>query len=262
MVIELWYKLAEKGLLNEVASNLTGIFHAEAILQTAMGATSGSETFKYIISNSQSRITTEGVEILLNNLERFAYQGYPKFAMLTLMDENVRKVWEARAYAVGIRVIANLRTFYQEDINSILNDDVEENRKLRDAVKMSGSTPKPSEVSAYAFLLLGIATGIDPIVTKMGGNIIMDFATTKSINEALQRTMNTMISALYNFDQIDINFATWFRRHDPTWDNFEKYQIPRYLDNPLIQPEMRKYAEKTVDDFIKEYGLGIIYGDL
>lgn len=261
-VIDLWYKLDETALLAEIASSLTGIFHAEAILQRTTGTRHGSITFKNIATDFNLDITRAGLEVLLSSLERFAYQGYPEFAILTLLDEKVRKVWEARAYDIGIRTIANLRAFYQVEIDGILSEDEPRNKQLHEDVKISGSTPKPSEVSAYAFLLLGIATSIEPTITKVGGNIIMNFATTKSLSEALQQAVKTAISSLYNFELIDIGYMTWYRRHDPKWDNFEKWQIPRDLDTSAIQPEMRKYAVDTIDGFISTHGRGIMYGEL
>src|SRR5690606_1959015 len=142
---------------------LWGLLTIDALTQKNEGFTAPSSFLKTFIQNPIVKVNDVGTAMILKGIEQFAYQGLPEYAILTILD--IRFLWERTNYKAGIQTIANLRAFYQDEIDSILLAEPN-NRGLYNDVRVTGSIPDPGDVFAPSVNLWTIASAIDASAAK------------------------------------------------------------------------------------------------
>lgn len=263
ITLALWDFLDDIGKGVEIRNTTIGLFIIEAVLQKKSGLIKGSAFLKKILNEIGISIKPANIEDLFGSLERFAYLGYPEFCISTILDEEIRSIWEINSPQTIIKLLANIRSFYQEETDSLLlENDTERNRKLWNNVRSFNTMPKMEDIFTPSFNLWLVATSVVPMITKLGGVVILDLATSNSMGEFIDRILKTLLSALFNYNNIDIGTIWWFRCHDQSWDNFENWEIPRECNNPKFHPEIHKHAQERVNSFIQAVGRGIYYDEL
>jgi len=266
---DLWYYLDEypdigvaDKVSNESKNSLLGFLTIEAILQKRDGKIIGSQLFIDIATDMKYQLKSARVETLINALERFAYQGFADFALYTFLNADFRAVWEKYAYSSAIQSLANLRAFYQDEVDGILLSNFRDSANLWHEVRMRGSIPNPSDIFSPSVNWWLVATSVEPILMKLGGVMLMNFASSESFDETLNRVLKNLLASLFDFDLIDIGFMQWFKQHDKTWDNFEKFNIPRYLNDLDYKRTIQEDVINTINSYLRDSGRGIIYGEL
>lgn len=266
---ELWYYLDEHPnekmadvISNESKNVLIGLLTIEAVIQKRDGFVTGSELYVEICTDMNYQLKPARVEVLLNALERFAYQGYPDFAVHTLLKQEVKEAWEKHARPSAIQLLANLRAFYQEEVDSILLGGGTNVDNLWNDVRMKGSLPNSADIFSPSVNWWLVATSVEPMITKLGGVVLMSLASSESFDEALNRILKDLLAALFDYDLIDIGFMQWFKVHDASWDKFEKFKIPRRIEDMNYKQETQEYSKNTIEAYIQDSGRGILFGEL
>lgn len=239
---------------------LTGLFHIEAAQQQVTGnRLSGSEFLRRFMTDPNNPMSPLDIEVLLEALEKLAYQGKADFAVLTILDRKIRARWEAKAPDVGVRILANIRSFYQETVDNLLLMD-EENKPLWDQVRLVGGVANVADVFFNNANLWMISSSVEWTVLKVLGVAAFEFAFSASIADLMTRLTRICIAALFDYDIINIGYIEWHLAHNPGWDHYEKWNIPRGLNE--IKPHIHEYYRSGIADFIKLHGRGIMYDEL
>lgn len=240
-----------------VRNVLSGMFTIDAMIQKREEITIGSKFFSKFLKEPLIRLEKKEVGILLQSIEEFVYQGLPNYAILTMLGDKFREIWEEKAYEEGIKTIANMRAFYQEEIDSILLDNDDYKRFWNDA-HTRGSIPDPANVFTPSVNLWTVAASVDMVVTKMWGFFLFELSSSSNFKEFIERTTKVFLTALFDFDIVNIGNLVWYSAH-PGWDNFEKWEIDRALNESLGKTDIRTYYENVVGDFIRKNGYGIVF---
>lgn len=280
---ELWYRSREydeetnrpyyedDGYTKEMALDsiivvLSAIFNIESFYQKQTGKVTGSEFIVKLINQPRLYLSQEEVELILKTLENFAYQGIPDFSVYTILQQDFRDIWMELCPSSGIKCLANIRAFYHEEVDSLLAEDRKNQSKYQEVndlfsqVRQSGALPNIKDVLFTNANLWIIGATIEGPITKVTGLIMYDLISVSTIHDFIRRVARTLITAVFDYDVVNIAHVQWGTVHNPEWDNFEKWDIPR--DIILNRPDINLYWKGLADEFIRQYGKGVLYNEL
>ncbi len=204
---------------------LAGLFMIKGLQQQNRGEYTGSAFLIDLIQSPTVVLGQSGIRILLKGLEHVAYQGMPDFAVRTMLDPVFRRAWILNASEDAVKTFANVRAFYQDEVDSLLLEGMNEqtrkgntklydqNNELFNKVRNSGAKPDVGDVVFTNANLWIIATTIDHELTKFVGLIMYDLCSVDRIDAFVRRLARSMISAVFDYDVIDLALLNWWKIH-------------------------------------------------
>lgn len=184
----------------------------------------------FITSPAIHDIDSEQAILFVKAIERYAYQGFPEFAIYTMLMNDFRSLWEEKCQQEGYKALANIRAYFQQEVDSIIREDSERNRKLFDSVRMIEGLPESKDVlfTNNTFWMLGGAIELN--IGKILGIMLMQITKARSIEEFARLASKTIVDMLFNYDTINIAIIEWYKAHDPAWNTASIEKINRMLD--------------------------------
>jgi hypothetical protein len=235
---------------------IQGIMHIEALLQRNQGQITGSEFMPQFLDALAGDLPEAQLKALITNVEQIAYIGVPDFATLTLLNDDFRRRWESQTRQAAITSLANIRAFYQDEVDSLLLQ--KKDMTLFADVRQVGTTPQAGDVLATIANMWLISACVEPAITKVAMNVMGDVIFfSRSTGDFVRAVARTLINALFDFDTMNVTQIELRRLHDPNWDNFEKWQIPRDLIGK--KPKIEEYWHDIIAPFIAKNGRGMFY---
>jgi len=276
--LDVWRKFKavdDQGLLLAVKEKITPIdvrenlrqlflarFNAEALQQETSGKIEGSQFLKrFIEALENSPFSDDDLQFLVKMVEIIAYLGKPEFAVKTLLSPCFKPLWEETQSEVGLTSLASIRSFYQEEVDSLIAEyEKEQNtdRLLRN-IRMISVMPNSAEILKTNANLWIVSVGIEPAVTKITGNIMFDLINVTNVQEFISRMSRTLIMSLFDFDVINIAYMEWGIAHNVAWDDYDRWNIPRSLAHE--KEEIHQYWRQVIQEFINRAGHGDVYED-
>jgi len=272
MFIELWYLMNEldvdykgegledgfKGKFDALKNQLYGIMIIEINQQNSDGGIKGSDFLLELLSLPEMTYEAYKIEMILSVLERTAYHGYPEFAVRSILNNKFRSIWESSCYSQAVKSLANIRVFYQEEIDDILISD-EDYQVFWNSVRLNSSVPNNEDVIYPASNGWPVATASEWAFMKTEGLIVFQMCLASSVNDFMRRFVKILASSLINFDIINLSMLHWLKSHDPSWNNYEKWEIPESLKDDQINKRVIASYISEIDEFIAKRGKGILF---
>lgn len=271
-LLDLWYEIdAEQGPSPSVdklafrdppefwQSTLYALFVLEAEFQQNLGNTKGSELIARLVDIPYFSAGS-GLNLLLKTLQRTAYQDYVNYAIMSITRKELRFLWEQDAPEFGITILSDVRALYQEEVDSLLQDDPSL-IDLWNIVRTSGHFPNPKDVrSVSSSIWTLVAIGTNMTLAKTAGLCLMELSFAKSITDYWRRLVRLIIEVILDPTLIDIAHVEWGLAHDCRWDRFDKLRIPRGVMD--LRPEIHEHYKMLIELFIKRCGRGIFHEEL
>jgi len=237
---------------------LVGMLNVEARLQRMTGKVTGSQfVCDFITSPAIQDIDSDQAILFVKAVERYAYQGFPEFGIYTMLMNDFRSLWEEKCQQEGYKALANIRAYFQQEVDSIIREDSERNRKLFNSVRMIEGLPESKDVlfTNNTFWMLGGAIELN--IGKILGILLMQITKARSIEEFARLASKTIVDTLFNYDTINIAIIEWYKSHDPAWNNYEANEIPMHLLNERL--DLHDIWSSVAREFIEKYGKGVVY---
>ena len=203
------------------------------------------------------------MEILLKTIEKTAYQGYVDFALLTLLDKNVRLHWEKIAFNIGINIFANIRAIYHQEVDRRLQSKEAKDTSPHqwNALSMVSRFPDPKDIRSISTIFWTMpAIATDITMAKATGLFLLELAYSKSVKDFWKRAVRLMIGLLFDPARIDVAHIQWGLAHDPNWNQYDALDISR--DVLTIRPELHEQYRRLATQCVEKYGRGMFYGEL
>ncbi len=242
-----------------ISTIMLAIYHIENFQQLSVGKIVGSEFFERFVQEG-FEISDDELKGFIKSLEYIAYQGHANFALSTLLKPQIRRLWEARASDVVIQTIAYMRVFFQEEVDSILNTHEQSGKAILNQVRMMSAIPSLQEVlfpnATFWLLTASIETSLLKGMVALGIDLI-------SVNDSeglVKRGMQTLLTALFDYDAIDLMILNSYLSHDPQWDRAAELDLN--VDLTTLKPEWDRHWQALFSQFISKHGRGIFYGEL
>jgi uncharacterized coiled-coil protein SlyX len=239
-------------------STLYGLLVMEADAQRSRGDTKGSTIASTLVD--APAFGTSGMKVLLKTLERTAYQDYVDFAVMSIVDKKIRRLWEQDLPEMAVAALSDIRALYQDEVDSLLQKEPTLG-ELWNKVKVTGYYPSPKDLRSIGhslWLIVVIAT--DMQVAKAAGLCLMELAFAKSVTDYWRRLVRLVMEMLTDPIIVDIAHVEWGFAHDPEWDRFDKLEIPR--DIVKTRPELHEHYRMLIESCIERCGRGIFHGEL
>ena len=243
-------------------SFLFGVLIMEADTQRRLGTTTCSRVISRLLDDSSFE-ETQYVEILLKTIEKTAYQGYVDFALLTLLDKNVRLHWEKIAFNIGINIFANIRAIYHQEVDRPFQSKEAKDTfgHLWNALSMVSRFPDPKDIRSISTIFWTMpAIATDITMAKATGLFLLELAYSKSVKDFWKRAVRLMIGLLFDPARIDVAHIQWGLAHDPNWNQYDALDISR--DVLTIRPELHEQYRQLATQCVEKYGRGMFYGEL
>jgi hypothetical protein len=241
---------------------MLGIFSLEYHFQKGKGKITGSKILRTFLSDTVSEnMLQEDKVLFFTALERQAYQGSAEFAIKTLLDPQIRNYWEKNCNDAVIKSIAQMRSFFQDEIDSIiLTSSPEQNIQLMNAVRSTGALPDVQDVLFTNTTILILSSGIEPVGTQVMGALLIDIISSNNLAEMIRRGTRTFITAIFDFEALTILIAQWYLAHYPNWNGYEKLGIQKQI--MLERSDIHTYWKSTFKEYVEKNGRGIFFGEL
>ena len=237
-------------------ATLFSLLYLEALLQRKSGNIAGSNFIKKFM-NYSAFTDSYAVNVMIESLEKIAYQGFVEFAVLSITSKDFRVYWEEDSTESVVKSLSNCRGLYQKEVDGILKDQ-EDLRSVWEAVRSNNNFPREAyfrDVSNYLWGQVFIA--IDMNVEKAAGVLFLELADSKTVKECMRRMMKATLDILAEPVRLNILHYQWALIHDKEMKRFEKFEFPD--DIQTTRPELHARYKEVIERIVNKYGLGMLH---